>query len=477
MTSRFPPFHGSVAETLIVFIGTCLSFGCGSNKSPSMGNADLTVRFLTSTTIASLKVTVQSPTVLPMPMTIPLLVKRGESSALIKNLPIADDYIFTSVAFDRDNIAVTHGAVSAVSILKNHTTKVIIYLNEIIEPPPYTNASPLIDGITLSTAAITPGSQVDLRAIAHDPDTGQTATIDFTWSVSTSCGTMSVTSTILGSDSEHPSESKTKWIAPLSEGTCPMTLTVKDVLGLSSSVTFILHIGLESHWTGTANVSAVFNEAPAIMAMTASPAQLSNQGTTTGILDVLVTDPENDNLSYAWSTDPVSSCIVEFTNPAVQATAFTVSGTQPFATFCAFIVTVSDGSWPDTTVTRNTSIAVLTLAMADPVIALTPPVFGIAYQSDDAATNGLLVNFGAIAFDPEGGTLAFDWSASVGSVPIVTEPTTLGLDSAFTTAATWMVPDCAENLTTDFQIHVTATSSMTNLASTLILSLASASRP
>jgi len=51
-------------------------------------------------------------------------------------------------------------------------------------------------------------------------------------------------------------------------------------------------------------------------------------------------------------------------------------------------VAVSDGYWPGTSFVKNVSTASLTLAATHPVVAQTPPVFGIAYQSRDIATAG-----------------------------------------------------------------------------------------
>jgi hypothetical protein len=85
--------------------------------------------------------------------------------------------------------------------------------------------------------------------------------------------------------------------------------------------------------------------------------------------------------------------------------------------------------------------------------------------------------FGAIVSDPAGGTLSYDWSASSGSPPQATSPTLLGLDPAFTSAATWTVPDGAENMTSDLQVSVTATSSASNLQSTKTFTLKPANLP
>jgi len=175
--------------------------------------------------------------------------------------------------------------------------------------------------------------------------------------------------------------------------------------------------------------------------------------------------------------DPNSTCTVEFGSPTEASTAFTVTPTGPNATHCRFIIAVSDGFLPSTNLNRNTVYAVLTLSMTPPIVIKTAPVMGTACQSNDFAKGGLVAWFGVIAFDPEGGTLNYDWSSSMGLPPQVIAPAQIGLDPAFTSAATWTIPDGAEDSLTDLQVAVTATSSASGLQSGTTFSLVPANRP
>ena len=464
------------APAFLVPLGVLALFACNSPATPRVtGNIDVTVWSLLTAPISSLRVTVQSPTTLANSLKIPLAFKSDQSSVLLRNLGVASDYVLTADALDGNSVIIAHGLVSGVAITKGQTTKVIIYLHQVIVPPPFSNSAPLIDAIALSTDVAAPSGQVQIAGLAHDPDDGQTATLGFSWSAAASCGTISNIANLPGTDALHPSQSLATWTAPQAQGNCQITLTAKDVLGLSTSATFTMRVGAEA--AGAADVALVFNEGPVIVAITSSPAQLSSTGPTNGVVEAIATDPEDDNLSYTWGSDPNSPCAVEFVSPDAAASAFTATPTVANATFCTFILSVSDGTWPDGGVKKNTSLATLTLAMTAPVVALVPPTFGVAYQSYDTATDGVLVMFGAIAFDPEGGTLVFAWSASQGSPPNATDPPLLGLDPAFSTAAVWTPPAGSQILTSDLRVLVTATSSTTNLQSTLTFSLKPADAP
>jgi len=465
------------APTLLAWV-VALALGCGSPApSSAVGNIYVLARSLLATPTTSLRLAVQSSSVLANPLKVPVMVSADEYSALLPNLPVGNDYVITADALDRNNVILAHGIAAGVSIRKGKTTEVIIYLNRVIAQPPFTNSSPLIDSITLSSDVIAPGGQVALTGTAHDPDAGQTATLDFAWLPAASCGTISGVTKVPGTDAGRPSKSLAIWTAPQVEGNCPITLAVKDVLGLATSASFVVRVGADTSETGVASVSLVFNDPPVIVGIVATPPQLSTDSSNSGVLEVIATDPENDNLGYAWSSDPNSPCTVDFATPTQASTEFTATTTQPDADHCTFVVTVDDGVWPDTGLKKNSVTAVLTLPMTTPPEVQTAPDFSIAYQSYDTATGGTVAWFGAIVSDPAGGTLSYDWSASSGSPPQATSPTLLGLDPAFTSAATWTVPDGAENMTSDLQVSVTATSSASNLQSTKTFTLKPANLP
>jgi hypothetical protein len=473
--SQAQPIPRNPAQVALL-LSLVVSLACPSSSAPGRGAAEVTAQALSASGVVEVRLTLQSPSVLTIPLRVLLVAKNDKFSAVINNLAVAGDYVFTAEAFDGSGKTIAHGVAVGVIISKGQTTTVIIYLNGLSQPPPYANSSPLIDAITLSASSVTPGGRIALAATAHDADPGQTATLAFSWVPATACGAISDANTAPGTDAAHPSESRATWTAPQAEASCSIALIVKDAMGLANSASFVITVTSNANGVGGANVSAVFNGAPVINGFTADPAQISSGGQTSGAVAVLATDPENDPLSYAWAMAPASLCAVELTTPAEASTKFTITNTAG-ATSCTFLVAVSDGYWPATNLVRNVSTASLTLAVTHPLVARTPPMFGIAYQSDSSATGGRPVTFAAIASDPADGKLSFAWSASSGAAPVAADPVSLGLDRTFSTAATWTAPDGAEKSTTDLIVTVNATSSASNLQSSFSFSLAPANRP
>jgi len=461
---------GALVACLYALVPACGGLG---PKSPAVGHINIIARSLRATPTTWVRFTLQSPTALGNPLTIPMMVQGDQSSTFIRNLPVANDYLLSADAFGSGNVILAHGAVAGVSIVKGKTTQVIIYLNAVNVPPPPGNSSPIIDAIMLSADTVAPGAQIALTGTAHDPDPGQTATLAFSWLPAAACGTIASAGKVPGVDVDHPSQSLATWTAPQNPGICQITLTVQDILGLITRASFVVRVGTG---TGTAAISTVFNNAPEILAITSTPPQLSPDGPTSGFIEVIATDPNGDNLGFAWNSDPNSPCTVDFKSPSEKSSEFTASPTRADATYCTFLVTVNDGVWSDTGLKKSAVSVGFDLAIAPPVVAQYAPGFGIGYQSHDTAKGGTVVSFGAIASDPEGGVLSYDWSASSGAPPEATIPTLLGLPS-FTTAATWTVPDGAENLTSDLVVTVTATSSASHLQSTRTFTLKPANLP
>jgi hypothetical protein len=467
-----------ILAALLISVVASSFLSCRSSPAaPARGAVDVSVRALTEIAVAEVRLTVQSPSNFPTPLRVPLVHKGDQFSAVINNLQVAGDYLFTGEAFDSTGSLIAHGVAAGVVISKGKTARVIIYLNDMRDRPSFSNSSPVIHAITLSTNSVLPGGPVALAATAHDPDPGQTATLVFSWVPAAECGTISDAKTAPGTDAAHPSQSRATWTASQTEGTCTITLTVQDVLNLGNNASFDITVTSGNKVVGNASVSIAFNEPPSILGFTVDPAQISLDGETSGVVAVVATDLENDLLSYAWSLPADSPCAVEFASPDQASTAFIIHSTAAGATACTFVVAVSDGVWPGTTFVRNAFTASLTLAITHPVVVQTPPVFGIAYQSTASANGGEVVAFGAIASDPVGGRLSFAWFASFGAAPVSVAPASLGLDPVFNAGATWTVPAGAESAPSDLVVSVTATSSVSHMQSSFNFSLYPASRP
>jgi len=427
---------------------------------------------LTVSSVGSVRLTVASAAAHETTSRLASITKNKLYTSVVSDLPVANDYTFTAEALDMDDNVIARGTASKVAIAAGATAKVIIYLNELAATTPFANASPHIDGIALSSGSIEQGGQVALSATAHDPDSGQTATLSFSWIPSAACGTMSAADSQPGSDVLDPSQSRATWTAPSNDGTCPVTLTVTDTLGLTDSVTFTIHVvSGRNTGPGNAGVATVFDDAPTIRGLTASPGQLFTRGDNGGVLHVEATDPDGDTLTYAWSAPEDSPCTFTFGTPDAASTTFALSGSVDSTRSCTFLVTIGDGVLPGTVSPKNASTASLTLAVTEPIVVQTPPEFSVVFQSDNFASGGKAVKFAAVAHDPGEGQVTFAWSASAGSSPLAATPASLGLDPTFTTAATWTAPAGIEDSAEILTVTVTATNPASSLASSWTFSL------
>jgi hypothetical protein len=462
-------------------LGAVAALGACS-KSPSdngqqSGAANINVHMDKSITdVSKLTLTVQSPSQLPTALNVPLVQKSGQFSALVNNLKVGTDYIFTADAKDSTNASIFHGQVSNVSIAKGATAQVSIYLSQ-VNPQGSTNSAPVIDAVTFDANQVAQGGTVHLTAAAHDPDAGQTSTLSFVWTPSAGCGTISNATATGGSDSSDRNATAT-YTAPFANVDCQINLTVTDALGASNKAAISIRVGLGSNGSGNAKVSAVVNGAPIIQSLTSDPAQivLGSSGNTPG-LTVVAVDPENDAMTYAWAASP--ACTTVFGAPTSSTTSFAVTAVTAGTTSCTFSVTITDGVWPNTSIVKNTVVSSLTLPVSQPSV-FSPPLFGLTYQSEDAITGGDGVVLAAVATDPAAGALTYTYSwavdANTGTAFTVGSDASLGLDPIFTAAGTWTVPAGAENASTA-TFTVTATSSVSNLSSSYVFVFAPANNP
>lgn len=438
--------------------GAAVLIGCNrfanQDNGTGIGAANIVVRTdLSIADVSSVKLTVQSPSVLPTPLSVPLALKGGQYSAQVNSLAIASDYVFIADAKKSDGTSIFHGADSNVTISKGNTAQVTIYLSQ-INPVGFTNSAPVIDTVSFDANQVAQGGTVHLSATAHDPDPGQTATLTFAWT--STCGAVIVAAAPSGGSDTSPRSDTAVFTAPNADVDCQVNLTVTDAPGQPNKAAFSIRVGLGSTGDGSAKVSAIVDGAPVIASLTANPAQIA-VGPVGGTLTVVATDPEGDPLNYQWSST-TAGCTAFLGTPTAPSTSYVVSAVS--VPFCTFTITVNDGTWPGTTIVKNTVVSSLTLPVGSPAVA-SPPLFGLAYQSDDTVTGGESIALAVVAGDPAGGTLTYNWSVksgSTGSVAIST-PVTHGLDPVFTAVGTWTAPAGAENGLAAVVISVTATSS------------------
>jgi hypothetical protein len=426
------------------------------------------------------KLTVQSPTKLPTALNVPLNLKNGQFSAVVNNLVVASDYIFSASAIDSTSTTIFHGTASSVTITSGSTAQVTLYLSQ-VNPQGISNKVPVIDSVSFDSNQVGQGGTVHLTAAAHDPDAGQTASLTFTWLPAAGCGAVSLQTATGGSDTTDRNATAL-YTAPFANVDCQINLTVTDAFGGSNQAAFSIRVGLGSAGSGNAKVSALVNGAPIITSLTATPAQIIVNSTVTPpfpVLAVAATDPENDTLSYSWQSTTPGCTVAWGPGQNSASTTFAVSAVATGTTACVFTVSVNDGVWPGTSIVKNTVVSSLTLPVGSQTV-LQPPLFGLTYQSDSTVTGGEPEVLAAVATDPAGGTLSYTYSWAVdtttGTSFVTATPASLSLDPIFTTAGTWTAPAGAQSASTA-TFTVTAKSSVSNLTASTTFVFAPANNP
>lgn len=463
-----------VTNRLTMAMGLCAlaafgMVGCGkpsNDGTQGAGTASIAVHTQMATDqIASISLKVQSASKLPTALNVPLKLSNGQYSAQVNNLVAASDYIFTvdasSVPQTNPTTQVVstdtfHGATTAQTVQANKTTSVTVNLSQ-VNPQGMTNSAPVIDTITFSPNQVAQGGTAGLTATAHDPDAGQTATLAFAWTAACTGGSITGASATGGSDSSDRTATAT-FNAPFANVDCQINLTVTDAFGSTNSAAISIRVGLGSVGNGNAKVSTTINAAPVITGLQAVPAQIVLGQP--NVLSVTAVDPEGDTLSYHWdsvttgcTTDNFSSLGPNLASPTIVVSAATGSA-------CTFKATVSDGV--------NQVVSNLTVSVAN-TAAVSPPLFGLAYQSESTIAGGDSVVLALVATDPAGGSLTYSYQQNIDGVTTTTfvpaSAASLGLDAIFTGAGTWTVPAGAENASSAV-VNVKATSAVSGMNAT-----------
>jgi 3',5'-cyclic AMP phosphodiesterase CpdA len=356
--------------------------GCHPSDSPS-GQVQVSVLALSSADVAKVKLTVTGPA-FSQPMVFSLFKQSNQWGGLLGGLPAGGGAMFTASASDSTDTEIFHGQATNVAIVAGQVVTVVITAQQTSAPPPFSNATPVIDSLVVSATDVVPGAVVQLQAAAHDPNAGDTLT--YLWTAA--AGTLSATST--------PSVT---WTAPASEGSCELDIKVADNHGASATTSVTIHVA-NANGKGQAAVTVQLNQWPTVNQVTATPAWVV-LGQSTALVASAV-DGDSDPLTYAWT----SSCAGTFSN-TTAAPSFMPSG-QPSASACAFTVTVSDGRGGSTTGDLTVPVGVPTLNQA--------PVVFATVQSNTSAHPGQTITLQASASDPEGGALTFTWSPPAGVV-------------------------------------------------------------
>lgn len=424
--------------------------GCDRPSSEATGAAQLSVGALHVSDIAQVTVTIAAPS-LPVPLTLPLVRAGNHFSALASHLPVGSDYTFTALAGDTSTppVEIFRGVVAGQVIQKNRVASIIINMNQTAPPTPLSDRGPLLDAVSVSSFSVGHGDVVSLKAIAHDPDPGDTAALTFAWAAS--CGLVDG-SIVTAGDDDTPSVADAVFVAPSADGDCALNLVVTDPHGISNSASTVIRVAAANS-TGSARIVAYLDTYPLITALSADPAQLV-PGVTTN-LAVIASDPDGDALTYAWSTP----CPGSFSSPNMATTTFTLASSTS-ATSCDFQVVVTDGNFPDGQPKGGVIVNHLVLAVKAVVVTV-PPRILYDYQNRAGFAPGIVVGMAIAADDPSGGGLSYTWTTSFGPAPSAVEPTALGLEPGVWTSAATFASDTSPLDGSLVIVTVTATSSAT----------------
>lgn len=176
---------------------------------------------------------------------------------------------------------------------------------------------PVIDAVVASACVVAPAGQVRVAATAHDPEGGP---LTYRWNAS--CGAF-----------DAPNEAAATWTAPTSEGTCRLSISVANRVGVSvvASVDVVVRAP-----AGGVDVQVRVDTWPVIAGFSAS---VFLGPTLEGDLEVDARDADGDPLTFVWTTNCPGLAFDVM--PPHSASSPHVSLPGP-SEECAILLTVSD---------------------------------------------------------------------------------------------------------------------------------------
>ncbi len=416
--------------------------GCGKGQGSDKGSASINAaKMLSTADVSSVTVTITGG--IPTPLTVPLVGQGTQYGALVSDLPVGTNYVFTASAKDASSTELYHGAATNVTITKNQTAAVIIDMNQVAPGVAISNEAPVIDSLTATSLLVSQTDTVTIKASAHDPDAGQTAAMGWAWAVT--CGSISAPTNTVGTDSVDGTSMVT-FTAPAADGPCSVNVTVTDANGVLKNVASLtIQVGSAAA-TGSAKITANLDTYPVITGLNGTPVPLMKGQPTT--LTVTASDADGDALNYLWTVGPNAdnsgTCVGTFGSATAATTTFTLASTSTMSE-CTFLVRVDDGNFPDNTPKGGVITNHLSLPVSGPAV-VGGPVFGYDYQSLTTIKGGDVVGLAIVANQGCTGTLSLVWTASDSTALTPTTPAALGLDgTVFTGAVTYTAQPGAED--------------------------------
>ncbi|WP_255207678.1 right-handed parallel beta-helix repeat-containing protein [Myxococcus sp. AM009] len=254
--------------------------------------------------------------------------------------------------------------------------------------------APFIGAVLGSLAEVRPEGEVALRAVAEAASGDGSLT--YAWRAS--AGTFS--------DASAPAP---VWTAPEASGFVTLTLQVTNAVGLGATLDFPVRVARD-HGFG-ADGAAAFNRWPLLVELGSLPSGEVQYGDSLQ-LQAEGRDEDGDALTYAWT----ASCDGTFDDANARSPRFTPS-TPPSGACgaCQFHVTMRDDRGGE----HVGSVDVC-------VVQRLPPIIVSTAQSRTQALGAEPVLLQAVAEDPRGEALTFQWSANTGLLETATQDGTRG---------------------------------------------------
>ena len=190
------------------------------------------------------------------------------------------------------------------TITEGVQTGVTIFLQQSTPPDPFANTVPIFQSLVYTPANPRTDEVVTLTVNVTDPDVPPDA-ITLAWSAP---GGGTLTPPL-----DQPS---VDWTAPSTDGTYPVTITASDLSGATATLTANIGVSLR---LGSAEVTLDLNTWPEVSNLVPDPTRINVTESTS--LTLAASDPDSDDLAYAWSATGCAGIFSDATaNPDFQLT-------------------------------------------------------------------------------------------------------------------------------------------------------------
>lgn len=376
--------------------------GCSAPSSRSHATGSAEVVAVTSSAlssdVANVKVTIDGAGINPA-ITTNLAHFGNRYQGIIGAIPAGPDRSFRGSADDADGHSLYAGTTDGVTIEAGKEAVVALVLQETHPADPFANDAPLITSVYLGSDDVAPGATIAVSATATDADDTD---LHYAWTATKGIFT-------------HGDQADATWTAPAVEGAVTFTLRVTDPKGAAAAVSFDVNVTANVA-TGTASVSATFNDAPTVTSMTSDVNPLSVGSVTKLGVEATDIDDPMASASYQWS----STCDGVFSSTTDSAPTFTLHSETDSS--CGFTVKVTDGRGGWNTGTLSVPVGTAVQVTAPPTVeSMTQSAFAVD------ANGTVTFSVTAHAF---GEALTYNWASETGPI------------ASTTSSATWTAPAC-----------------------------------